>query len=218
MGVVSNEQVVGAAQVNDSKWNDLLRKLRRDVNESDARFECVYLLDDFIATGTTLLRNESEGVWDGRLVRFWDDSRGIAETHFSSDWSLRVHHHLATHRAYSKVLQTQANAITSRGTEAWFSDVDFTYGMVLPPDLPIDEQRFGGFMDLIQRYYDPILETDHMRLGGEDGRLGFGKCALPLILEHNAPNNTVALLWAETEGGAGVHAMRPLFRRRQRHS
>jgi hypothetical protein len=49
-----------------------------------------------------------------------------------------------------------------------------------------------------------------------------GGCGLPLVLDHNTPNNSVALLWAETDGGdrdgAKVPAMRPLFRRRQRHS
>ena len=52
--------------------------------------------------------------------------------------------------------------------------------------------------------------------------LGYGGCALPLVLAHNTPNNAVALLWAETRGearedGQPASAMRPLFRRRQRH-
>ena len=54
-------------------------------------------------------------------------------------------------------------------------------------------------------------------------KLGYGGCALPLILDHNTPNNSMPLLWAETvgspkvDGMAAVPAMRPLFRRRQRH-
>jgi hypothetical protein len=73
-------------------------------------------------------------------------------------------------------------------------------------------------MQLVDRYYDPAVETKSIRVGGTDARLGFGQGALPLILEHNTPNNSVALLWAETDGGNGHHAMRPLFRRRQRHN
>jgi hypothetical protein len=49
-------------------------------------------------------------------------------------------------------------------------------------------------------------------------RLGYKECALPLILEHNTPNNSISLLWAETTGAHGAHAMRPLFRRVTRHS
>ena len=66
-------------------------------------------------------------------------------------------------------------------------------------------------------YYDKSIENDHTREGGTDAKLGFGQCALPLILEHNTPNNAVSLLWADTEGKDEQHAMRPLFRRRQRH-
>ena len=49
---------------------------------------------------------------------------------------------------------------------------------------------------------------------------GYGACGLPVVLEHNTPNNSVPLLWAETEGDSekNVHAIRPLFRRRQRYS
>ena len=57
-----------------------------------------------------------------------------------------------------------------------------------------------------------------MKKGGKDAHFGFGECGLPLVLDHNTPNNSLALLWAETPGDGGKHPMRPLFRRRQRHS
>ena len=47
-------------------------------------------------------------------------------------------------------------------------------------------------------------------------RYGYANCALPLVLEHNTPNNSIPILWAETQGKLG-HPMRPLFRRRDRH-
>ena len=43
-------------------------------------------------------------------------------------------------------------------------------------------------------------------------------CALPVVLEHNTPNNSIPLLWAETAGADGAHAMEPLFFRRDRHA
>jgi hypothetical protein len=73
-------------------------------------------------------------------------------------------------------------------------------------------------LKLVGTYYDDAIETKHTKVGGADARLGFGRCALPLVLEHNTPNNSLAILWADTKGGPGKHAMRPLFRRRQRHS
>ena len=93
-----------------------------------------------------------------------------------------------------------------------------TVSAVLPEDFPVDQARNGEFLELVHKYYDDSIETKHIKLGGEDARLGFGHCALPLILEHNTPNNSLALLWADTAGENGKHAMRPLFRRRQRHT
>jgi hypothetical protein len=83
---------------------------------------------------------------------------------------------------------------------------------------PVNDTGQEPFLKLVDTYYDDSIETKHMKLGGEDARLGFGKCALPLVLEHNTPNNSLALLWADTDGENGKHSMRPLFRRRQRHT
>ena len=96
--------------------------------------------------------------------------------------------------------------------------------MTLPHDLPINTngERHDKFIELTEIYYDPVLRTKHTDVGGVTHLgLGYGGCALPLVLEHNTPNNSVALLWADTDGGirngVPVSAMRPLFRRRQRH-
>jgi hypothetical protein len=99
----------------------------------------------------------------------------------------------------------------------------FSFGAVLPGTLPLALGRDDAFIALTNRYYDPILRTKHTDVGGATHLgLGYGGCALPLVLDHNTPNNSVALLWAETDGGNrnGIEtpAMRPLFRRRQRHS
>ena len=88
--------------------------------------------------------------------------------------------------------------------------------MVLPPNLPIDaiHGRHDDFIRLTQAYYDPTIRTKHTDIGGvEHLGLGYGGCALPLVLAHNTPNNAVALLWADTEGGdrndVHVPAVRP---------
>jgi hypothetical protein len=94
------------------------------------------------------------------------------------------------------------------------------FGTILPPDLPINavKGRHKEFIKLTQTYYDPKLRIKHTDVGGMTHLgLGYGGCALPLVLDHNTPNNSVALLWAETDGGDrdGVvaPAMRPPFRR-----
>ena len=221
-GVVSNEQVLTAPRINRPKWDGVLGDLREALEDPGARFAFVFLVDDFIGSGTTLLRrDEAKSSWNGKLFRFWEDlaEAGVVDTHFDPGWILCVHHYLATHRATETVERRQAEALEARAKDGlgWFERVRFSYGTVLPDDFPVDARRHADFLELVRDCYDDSIETKHMKLGSEDARLGFGGCALPLILEHNTPNNSLALLWAETDGEDGKHAMRPLFRRRQRH-
>ncbi|MFN0050628.1 MAG: hypothetical protein ACKV0T_00465 [Planctomycetales bacterium] len=216
-GLVSNEQVVTAPRFNQEKWDDLLKHLRQDLRDESARFAFVFLIDDFIASGTTLFRKE-DGVWKGKLQRFWNDAQGVLKTHFELDWTLCVHHYLATHRGWNTLLERHRQAKDDPTVDDWFKDIKFSYGAKLPEDLPLNFERHAEFLALTEKYYDNSIKSKHFGIGGEDARLGFGACALPLILEHNTPNNSVALLWAETLGGNGRHPMRPLFRRRERHT
>src|SRR5262249_44083261 len=70
-GLLSNEQFVQGTQVDDEKWQDLLDSLREDLQDPNARFRFVYLIDDFVATGTSFLRWDDEKKrWKGKLVKF----------------------------------------------------------------------------------------------------------------------------------------------------
>jgi hypothetical protein len=216
-GLISNEQTVTAPRLNDEKWDELLEELRKDVKDPQARFAFVFLIDDFIGSGMTLLRKKHEGPWTGKLFRFWDENKDRFGTYCESEWTLCVHHYLATHRASEAIAERNAQIASEQGEGKWFSAVQFSFGMKLPADLPITAASHAEFIGLTDRYYDDSIENRHTRVAGTDAKLGFGQCALPLVLEHNTPNNSVALLWADTEGANGKHAMRPLFRRRQRH-
>ena len=228
-GVLSNEQFVFSTQVDTDKWRDLLDSLREDLQDPAARFRLVYLIDDFAGTGTSFLRfDEEKNKWKGKLIRFLDSAASVNrelqnEDLFEHNWVLGIHHYVASSGAVQAIRQRLSEAMDSLA--ALLNPVPhISFGMEFPHDLPIDATpgRHGEFIRLTQKYYDPAIRTKHTDVGGvEHLGLGYGGCALPLVLEHNTPNNAVALLWAETEGGNhdDVHApaMRPLFRRRQRH-
>ncbi|WP_245448977.1 phosphoribosyltransferase-like protein [Phyllobacterium sophorae] len=231
VGVLNNEQFVLATQLDKDKWQDLIDKLRKELKDPEAQFRLVCLIDDFVGTGTSFLRyNTEKGKWTGKLCKFKDSLDGavkqLAGKHvFAPDWQLCVHHYIGTSAGSQAMIARAGEAVASFKSDGWTENINFSFGTVLPDDLPIDKVpgRYADFIELTQRYYDPIIRTEHTDVGGETHLgLGYGKCALPLVLDHNTPNNSVALLWAETEGGArdGVNAppMRPLFRRRQRHS
>jgi hypothetical protein len=219
VGLISNEQVVMGSQLDREKWDSLLDELRKDEQDPTAQFEFAYLIDDFVGSGKTLFRKKSSGGWTGKLWKFRTHIRDVRTTHFAPQLTVCVHHYIASHAASLNVVQRRDEATAELGDQ-WFprNSLHFSFGTVLPADLPVDDARFGEFMKLVQKYYDPAVESRHTDIGETpDVRLGFGNCALPLILEHNTPNNSVALLWADTDGLNGQHAMRPLFRRRQRH-
>ncbi len=215
-GIISNEQVVLATQIDSDKWDDLLKDLRKDLEDESAKFLIIYLLDDFVASGKTLIRKDEEK-WKGKLIRFRKSIQNIIDTHFEKYYIVRIHHYISSYKASIEVPRRYGLALRELGANHLFTNAEFTFSMVLPEDLPIDKERYGDFMKIIEKYYDPAIHTESLSVGGDDARLGFGACALPVILEHNTPNNSVALLWAESDGNDNYHSMRPLFRRRQRH-
>lgn len=221
-GVLSNEQFVGMTQVDDEKWKDVLENLRKELGDPAAKFSHLVLVDDFLGTGSTVLREEG-GEWKGRLPRFRQTLDGVPGGEaaiFETGWSLQVHHYVAIPKSIQAVEKRTAKAGEVLGTTKWFRSVDFTYELGLGEELSLETDK--QFVALSEKYYNSSIETDSTRKGGYDRmNLGYGKCALPVVMGHNTPNNSVALLWYECEPrvheGKDEPEMRPLFRRRQRH-
>lgn len=224
VGRVSNEQVVVGTQLDEEKWADLRNELQNDLRKlgssEQPTFETIYLVDDFAGSGTSFIRKEVKDdaeEWKGKLLRFLRSLKiGSVQ---SSNWRLVVHHLLLTRKAeeHLRAAVTTVREATS-GDYPWFSDFEVTCSYQLPNMLPLTSPRDAAFIRLTQGYYDKSIETSATRKGGVDHLgLGYAACALPLVLDHNTPNNSVALLWAESSGDDATHRMRPLFRRRQRH-
>jgi hypothetical protein len=218
-GVISNEQIVTAPRINEDKWHDLLSELRKETGDKTDRFEFVFLVDDFTASGTSLLRKE-DGKWKGKLQRFWEDvsKNKMMATLFEDNWTLCIHHYISTKQSEKHVLALDAQLRSTLGASGWFREIELSSTMSLEDDLKVTPASKPEFVEILNAYYDAEIEDVHMKKGGTDARFGFGRCSLPLVLDHNTPNNALALLWAETMGKNGQHPMRPLFRRRQRHS
>ena len=140
VGRISNEQVVLATEINDTKWDSLLKDLRESLEDPDAHFNFVFLLDDFVATGTTLLRREGSA-WKGRLPKFWEIIKGRLATHFDADLQVIVHHYIATAEATknieSKVSQAQQDHQESAGfpVSSFTLEWCFRTPCVCPPEV-----------------------------------------------------------------------------------
>lgn len=219
VGVLSNEQIVAMPQFDRTKWTDLLGDLRKETRDNTAQFTQVILLDDFVGSGMSLLRRDKKtSKWKGKLVRFHENVSLHGHEALAPEWQLVVHHYLAGFEAKLTVVRTLEERASDTESGKWFdAPVKAGFTATFPASLKLQPGRDDDFLTLVELYYDPAIETEHTRVGGEDAKLGFASCGLPLVLEHNTPNNSVALLWAESAGAGGNHTMRPLFRRRQRH-
>jgi hypothetical protein len=67
---------------------------------------------------------------------------------------------------------------------------------------------------LARAYSDPALIDLHKG----DATLGYRDSRLPLVLSHNTPNNSIALLWADTSERRDGKSRHALFTRYERHS
>ena len=221
-GVISNEQVVTAPSIHESRWLDLRKDLQSDLSDANARFSLMFLVDDFTGSGTSLIRKVKDE-WKGKLTRFWDVIKQHVGVHFDTTCHFHVHHYLATQQAVAEI-KHRADAIAAdkeSRPESWFPPdrLTFSFGHVLPASTKVEADPFCALVD---DYFDPSVDVERKRHLEQSGittlRYGYGNCRLPLILEHNTPNNTFPLLWLESSGDNGAHAMRALFQRRERHT
>lgn len=220
-GRISNEQVVPMIEISPTKQRTLKEKLQQRLNAlkstAPATFEWVCLIDDFTASGTTCIRCDNN-VWDGKVRRFMEESAtGGEDTQLiSSDAHVEVHHYLASDTARQNVTRL----LGEYGEQHPEMSFVATFTHVLPADIVVTAHQGSQIVELLQKRYDPSIETKHTERGIA---LGYKQGGLPLVLDHNTPNNSLATLWARSDPSnkekydAASH-MWPLFPRRHRHS
>jgi hypothetical protein len=66
----------------------------------------------------------------------------------------------------------------------------------VPTKLKLTRGGPEEFTKLIEKYYDPSVFDENMQKGKtKDAKYGYADCGLPVVLHHNTPNNSVAILW-----------------------
>jgi hypothetical protein len=223
-GLLSQEQVVPMLNVDNEKWRDLAKKLEGDNGmRPGEKFDSVYLIDDFTASGTTFIR-QVDGKWKGKLQKFNDiivASKAELKDKFpiADNFDLHIHHYISSAQAKENLLERL------KAAEAWqqrtYGTWSISEGLLLPTTLPLSSTTDDDMIRLCEKYYDHQL-FERLRVHCEENgqttmAFGYANCALPIVLEHNTPNNSIPVLWADTDGAGGAHPMRSLFHRRDRH-
>lgn len=201
---LSHEQIYLATDIGDETAEEAAKKLQRVVADDAAAFEHVLLVDDFYGSGKTLIRqNPDSGEYEGRL---WRTKARLDELVrepklLGEDYRVSILVYVASSTAEHHVLSTLAQAGL---------DWDFRVIQLLPESFKVTDAEL---VRLCNWHWDPALEDEHK------GRapLGFGEAALPLVLPHNSPNNSICLVWADTTDRDPSDKRRALFPRYERH-
>jgi hypothetical protein len=174
--------------------------------QPESTFNRVVLVDDFTGSGRTLLRQDTSTAagFKGKLWKFRERLDKLAELGVVvPDPSVTVLLYVASQQAIDYLTLVRPLA----GLGHWDVEVvqPLTHGLRVDTTDP-------EMTALCRKYYDPSTEDKHKKetpIGYEDG-------ALPVVLAHNTPNNSISLLWAETAGPESL-GRQALFPRYERH-
>jgi hypothetical protein len=206
---LSHEQVYLAPEIGDDTRRSMRQKLTEALQklnlDGPAEFRQVILVDDFAGSGYTLL-HPSNGGWGGKLIRLKDHL----------DWL--IHDGLVACDASVCLILYLASASAERNLGQCIDKAGLGWDLRVVQILPDSLSQIGNpIATLSQKYFDPVLRDEHKAKGG-DPALGFGGFALPVVLHHNTPNNSVGLLWADSSERVDGVKRSALFPRRERHN
>lgn len=214
---IRNDQIYHAYDLSDEKIERMLKDHREACRDPDLLFETLWLLDDFSASGRTYIRKEGRS-YSGKIPRFLlelNKNKRLQKILNLERLSVHVILYVATRMAVNNIAMLSAKFCAAKKILA---TPRVSAVLLLEDRVSIDSKNAEDveFLELVQyaTYYDPKAETDsNIGVGGTDNvRLGFFNCALPLVLNHNTPNNSVYLLW-----GPDDTAFPGLFPRIDRH-
>ena len=202
---IGHEQVYQSHEISHARAAQLKKKLEEDLREpaflgrdpttDEATFQSVFLLDDFTGSGKTYVR--TDGTREvGKIAAFLNDVQQDGSALSGLVNCRTAHIYLVFYVATRQAI----DHITSHINSLWpYQDrVRLLVAHELPDSLPITQDRDPEIYAICSKdqYFDPTVDDEHAGVGGASFRLGFSECALPLVLAHNSPNNSVAILWS----------------------
>jgi len=220
-GIISHEQVYLTYELSVDRALEMSKKLTEDLTEiygtepqaNDSKFKMLFLLDDFSASGTSYLKyKEMKNEFTGKITQLYNNLYKEKETFrtvFDLD-NLEVFlvMYLCTEQALA-----QMQATIDHPKWPYPKNLKLKPMYIIPNSFKLTNGIDDRFIELCVKndYYDSeSIEDDHT---GKDIHLGYSSCALPLVLGHNTPNNSIPLLWSYDSG----KKFKGLFPRIPRH-
>lgn len=176
-----------------------------------AKFEVVFLIDDFSASGMSYIR-EKNGNFGGKISAFLQqfvDNGGGVESMLAKDPLIVILLYVATDRALSRIKKMASGLLESHGIRlevAAVHEIRESAASVTPKEMEQVE-------DMLETRFDSAVATAGYKAGRhERPYLGFDECGLLVVLSHNCPNNTLPIIWHESDS-AGNRALFPRHER-----
>lgn len=228
----NNEQVLTNYYPDGKKLKDMLEELRKDdklEGIAEPYFRRIFLIDDFTASGKSFIRyDKSDKKYHGKLKKIIDElcTKGTAEReqkieHLSyllnpnqDKIQIDILFCIATEKARTNIKNNLNEYLKSVN---WQDKVEFNIHIVqlLEEKLSNDIINDKDLMEVLKKDKHFVKESvisKSYKVGKNDNPwLGFDECALPIVLAHNTPNNSLPIIWQDAERFHG------LFPRISRH-
>lgn len=216
---LEHEQVYPTYLITEEKSQELLEELNEKITINKygpEKFKIVFLIDDFSASGISYLREESAGEFHGKIQKFLkqlekkDEESNFVRNLFDME-SLKVCIvlYIATKKA-KKRIEDALDSFTKS------NKIEFNVLVIQEIDdsVVLTDEKLGGLAPILAKKFDKNILTKHYKKGKiEKPYLGFDECGLPIVLSHNCPNNSLPIIWHESED----KKYRALFPRLQRY-
>lgn len=206
---LSHEQFSLTTEVGDYARQSMIEKLRGalkslGVNDHQPVFETVVLVDDFYGSGASLIDQRDNGTWKGKLHRACEHIQKLA----SLDVPLLANNPTVVVALYVASSQAKMHI------EGMLAEYRPAWKLVVVQEFPhqlkvVDTE----LLRVCDEFFDPIMIDEHKG----SAHHGYKDAALPVVLFHNTPNNSISPLWADTEFEPDGLGKRALFPRYERH-
>lgn len=211
-GAISNEQIWQAYELGEAKSGDMLEGLRasllasskargeeKDLKDfAQERFNLIWLVDDFSGSGNTYIRfDPDEQRFKGKIKKIYDRiyEGDLIDPDYYEVYLLL---YVATRQAIDHIEYWTERFTTERG----YKPLKLHVLNPIEEEISLSQTSDSAIWDMIgnEAYYDKKASDRHILIGGTtDAVYGFAGCALPLVLSHNTPNNSVYILWGPEE-------------------
>lgn len=198
MSGLNNEQVFSTYYISEEKSADLQKELKKDGHK---KFSSIFLIDDFTASGKSYFRWD-KNEYKGKIFKFIDfllnpkkykDNNSLQELISIESLEINVLFYIATEDA-KEYLETSIAEWKKKSHSSITININVI--QIIPKSIKKSIVKNKAFNQLMIDYFDASIINDHYSKGKCDQpHLGFNECSLPLVLNHNTPNNSIPILW-----------------------